>query len=287
MLPIPQIVFFYVYLCPSFKNRETKQMKKVNRQVRACGTALALLLVLWACRPSYEVTGVEGSRIAMDSTWDARPDAEAQALLAPYKNKVDSVMQQVLGSSALTMEPRRPESLLSNLVADILREAATGVLGRKADMGLVNMGGLRATLAQGAITVENAYEVLPFENALCVLTVKGSVLRELFENIAYRLGEGVSGVRLEVSEDRKLLSATIGGRPVDDEKLYTVATVDYLAEGNDGMYALPKAEKKVCPPGATLRSLFIDYVKRQTASGKAVTSRVEGRVVVVKTGKNK
>lgn len=256
-------------------------MNSATKNVRTCSVALALLLGLSACRPSYEVTKVGGTRVVMDSTWDTKPDAEAMALLAPYKQRVDSVMLQVLGTAALSMEPRRPESLLSNLVADVLREAAAGVLGKPADMGLVNMGGLRNTLTQGEITVENAYEILPFENALCVLTLKGSTLRELFENIAYRLGEGVSGVHLEVSEDRKLLSATIGGQPVDDEKLYTVATVDYLAEGNDGMYALPKAEKRVCPPEATLRSLFMDYVKRQTAAGKAVTARMEGRIVVV------
>ena len=172
-------------------------------------TAWALLWALSACRPSYEVARVEGTRVAMDSTWDARPDAEAQALLAPYKQKVDSVMQQVLGKAALTMEPYRPESLLSNLVADILREAAAEVLGKPADMGLVNMGGLRSTLTAGDITMEDAYEILPFENALCVLTVKGSTLRQLFENIAYRLGEGVSGVSLQVSRDRKLLGAPL------------------------------------------------------------------------------
>ena len=243
--------------------------------------AAALALALSACRPACYVVRVEGSRVAIDTAFDARPDAEALALLAPYKHRVDSMMNHVLGTSALDMDVHRPESLLSNLVADILREAASSTLGHPADMGLVNMGGLRTTLSRGDITMGDAYEILPFENSLCVLTLKGSALRELFENIAYRLGEGVSGIHLEVSEDRKLLSATIGGRPVDDEKLYTVATVDYLAEGNDGMHALPKAEKRVCPPGATLRSLFIDYVKRQTAAGKAVTARMEGRIVVV------
>ena len=173
-------------------------------------------------------------------------------------------------------EHSRMVAVLAHTLAVIRRD----VLGKPADMGLVNMGGLRSTLTAGDITMEDAYEILPFENALCVLTVKGSTLRQLFENIAYRLGEGVSGVSLQVSKDRKLLGATVGGKPVEEDKLYTVATVDYLAEGNDGMDALPQAESKVCPPGATLRSLFIDYVKRQAEAGKAVTSRMEGRIVV-------
>ena len=236
------------------------------------GVTFALALV--SCHPAYRVARVEGSRVTIDSTFDAHPDADAIALLAPYKHRVDSTMNRVLGTSAIAMDAHRPESLLSNLVADILREAASDTLGHPADMGLVNMGGLRATLAQGDITMANAYEILPFENALCIIVLRGSAFRKLCENIAYRLGEGVSGVRLEVSKDRRLLSATVGGQPIDDDRLYTVATLDYLAEGNDGMHALLMGESRICPPGATLRSLFIRYVERQAEAGKAVTSRM-------------
>lgn len=242
--------------------------------------AAALALSLSACRPACRVVRAEGSRVAMDAAFDARPDAEAIALLTPYKYRVDSMMGHVIGTSAIDMDAHRPESLLSNLVADILREAASSTLGRPADMGLVNMGGLRTTLSRGSITMGDAYEILPFENSLCILTLRGSSLRKLFENIAYRLGEGVSGVRLEVSADRKLLDATIGGLPIDDDRLYTVATIDYLAEGNDGMSALTEATSRICPPGATLRSLFITYVEQQAQAGRSVTAQMEGRVVV-------
>ena len=83
--------------------------------------------------------------------------------------------------------------------------------------------------------MEDVYEILPFENALCVLTLRGADLRHLFENIAARGGEGVSGVRLTISADGRLLDCSVGGLPVDEERTYTVATLDYLAEGNDGM----------------------------------------------------
>ena len=58
------------------------------------------------------------------------------------------------------------------------------------------------------------------------------------------------------------------------------ATIDYLADGNDGMTAFLQADKRECPDGATLRGLFMKYVEKQTAAGKKVTSRMEGRVVV-------
>ena len=105
---------------------------------------------------------------------------------------------------------------ISNLIADVLREAAVEVLGKPADMGLINIGGIRNSLTEGDITTENIYEILPFENSLCVLTMKGSAMKHLFENIAVRLGEGVSGIQLEISKDGKLLQASIAGKPVED-----------------------------------------------------------------------
>ncbi len=244
------------------------------------GTVLSVALLLTSCHSAYEVIKVEGGRVPIDSTWDARPDAEAIALLAPYKTKIDSIMYSVAGTAEISMDRSRPESLLSNLVADVLRESATEVLGRPADMGLVNIGGIRNSLTEGPITTENIYEILPFENSLCILTMKGTVLKKLFENIAAKGGEGVSGIQLKISRDGKLLQGNIGGKPVVDDQTYTVATIDYLADGNDGMTILPQADQRECPEGATLRSLFMKYVKAQTAAGKKVTSRMEGRITI-------
>ena len=243
------------------------------------GVALGALMWLSACRPAYEVVRVEGTMIPVDTTWDAAPDAAAVALLAPYTLRVDSIMNDVIGEAAVSMDRERPESPLTNLVADVLRESATSVLGRPADMGLVNVGGIRNSLTQGPVTVANAFELLPFENSLCVLTVKGSVLKRLLEQIAARGGEGVSGIRMVIDEANKLKEVSVAGKPLDEEADYTVATVDYLAEGNDGMSALIQADKRVCPEGLTLRSLFIEYVKRQTAAGKKIAAQVEGRVI--------
>lgn len=244
------------------------------------GVALSGLLILVSCHSSYELTKVEGGVIAIDSVWDNRPDVRAVALLAPYKAQIDSMMYRVMGVSEMTMDKGTPESLLSNLVADVLRESAAQVLGKPADMGLVNMGGLRNILSEGPITCGDIYEILPFENSLCVVTVKGAALRELFAGIAAKRGDGVSGVRLNITADGKLIDGTIGGAALEDEKLYTVATIDYLADGNDGMSALTQAVKRECPEAATLRDLFMQYVDRQTAAGKQITSRLDGRVTV-------
>lgn len=236
---------------------------------------------LTACHPTYEVTKVVGKSVAIDSQLDAEPDSDALALLAPYKQKVDSVMQQVVGVAAHAMDRQRPESPLSNLIADVLRKAAVNILNKEADMGLVNIGGIRTSLNAGNITIENIYEILPFENSLCVLTLKGSVLKLLFENIAAKGGEGVSGIQLGITRNGKILKATVGGKPIEDERYYTVATIDYLAEGNDGMTVLPQAEIYDCPQGATLRSLFMKYVEQETEAGRKLTAHMEGRIRII------
>ena len=110
--------------------------------------------------------------------------------------------------------------------------------------------------------------------------MKGVYLKELFNNIAACHGQGVSGMQLLITKDGKLLEGTVAGCPIEDEQLYTIATIDYLADGNDGMTALPQAEKRECPDGATLRGLFMDYVEQQTTAGKKITSRMEGRITV-------
>lgn len=244
------------------------------------GGIMTVALLLASCHSSYKVARMEGGRIPVDSTWDVEPDAEAMALLAPYKQQIDSVMGRVIGTAGVSMDRFRPESPLSNLIADVLREVAMEVQGAPADMGLINMGGIRNSLSEGPITIENIFEVLPFENSLCVLTMKGTAMKLLFDNIAVRGGEGVSGIELEITKEGKVLRALVGGKPVEDDRTYTVATVDYLADGNDGLTAFMQADKRVCPQGATVRDIFTKYVERHAAAGKKITSRMEGRVII-------
>ena len=261
-------------------------MKQLNAKFLIVATLLSSCL-FFSCRSvqenrtRYEVVKAEGSMITMDAAWDAHPDEKATKVLQPYKEQIDRMMNEVIGESEMKMDKGGPESLLSNLVAGVLQEAAVSVLGKPADMGLVNMRGLRNILPKGDISVGTVYEILPFENSLCVLTMKGTDMKRLLQAIASLKGEGVSGVRMKISKKGELLSVTIGGRPVEDNQLYTVATIDYLADGNGRMDAFLQAEKRECPQGATLRGLFLDYVRQQTAVGKKISSRLDGRITVV------
>ncbi len=244
------------------------------------GAMIIAIFTLTSCQSTSRVTHVTGRMIPVDATLDEQPDSSAIALLAPYKTLIDSMMYRKIGYADVTMKRVARESLLSNLVSDVLRQSAAGVIGKPANIGVVNLGGLRNDLTKGDITIGNVFEILPFENSLCVLTVSGDVLNEIFQAMAQKGGAGLSGAKLEISKSGKLLSATVNNAPVEMDRLYTIATIDYVADGNDGLSPMVKASKRICPPNATLRQIFLNYVEVQTAAGKVITSKIEGRITV-------
>lgn len=232
----------------------------------------------------YVVTDVKGSMISIDSTFDVRPDKRALAIVRPYKSKITKLMTTQIGVSSQTMEDidGYKEGLLSNLVADVLRKKGTEVSGKSCDMGLINKGGIRSILPKGKIMVSNIYEILPFENTLCVLTLNGTQLKSLMEDIARTRGQGVSGVKMVISKDGKLIDATVNNKPIDPNKSYLLATINYLAEGNDGLKTLARKDvQRVNYDNLTLRDIFMKYVKAQTALGKKISSSIDGRVKFV------
>lgn len=241
---------------------------------------LAGMLSLYACSSSYTVTEIEGGRVAMTSVYDKDPDAGAVALLKTYQLRKDSIMSPVIGHSAANLVSYRPESPLSNLLADVIKQSTAKLTGEKVDVAVMNMGGIRSALSEGEITYGDVFEITPFENALCLLTMDGATLLRLFEQIAALHGEGLSGARLIISKDGKLLEATVAGKAIDPQAVYRIATIDYLAEGNDKMTAFRDAKSKTFPADGLLRDALLNYVKECEQKGVFVQAKVEGRIVV-------
>jgi 2',3'-cyclic-nucleotide 2'-phosphodiesterase (5'-nucleotidase family) len=259
-------------------------MKHRSRLLKRAASVVLAAFLLAGCRTGgYTITQISGRRIPVTAQYDAHPDSAAQAIIAPYKHVVDSIMSPLIGHSARYMERHRPESELSNLVADILRQAAKPFTGRVADVAVTNMGGLRSTLPEGEITYGNIYEITPFENFLTLITMTGAELRSLFEDIAHVKGEGLSGARLVITSEGKLLNAEVGGQPLDDHRTYLVSTIDYLSEGNDFLVTFGRvdADRKQMYPHSTLRSLFLNYVATKEQQGEMVDSKLDGRIQVI------
>lgn len=237
---------------------------------------LPFLTLQFASAQQYKVKSTKWKRIEVTSELDAKPDSQALSIIAPYKVSVDSVMSPVLGMSRVAMNPNRPESLLSNWAADVMVEGSTATGLPAADMGLVNIGGLRNNMPKGIVRKGDVILISPFENSLVVLEMKGKDLLKLMQNIAAVGGEGVSSsVRLVISKDGKLISATINGEKISHKRTYTVATLDYLAEGNDKMYALKKAKKRH-EIGLKTRDVMIESIIKH----RIIDAKMEGRITI-------
>jgi len=245
-------------------------------------SVISVLLLFTACTSHYQLTGISRSRILIDQRFDANPDVKAASFIVPYKVKVDSVMAPVMGTAAHAMAADRPESDLSNLLSDILIWASKDY-NEKPVLGIYNIGGIRTGLPAGKVTYGDILEVAPFENKIYFMTLKGDDLKRLLGQIAARGGEGVShGINMVISPDGDLLSVVLNGQPIDSKKDYRVVTIDYLAQGNDGMNAFQKGFNVISPKDkdSNTRFLIMKYFREMEAQGKAVSSKVEGRIVV-------
>ncbi len=164
-------------------------------------------------------------------------DAALQKMLAPVLAQVESSQRRSLGLTVPRALWRNyeAESALGDFLADSLRAL------EKADVAILNSGGLRADLPAGELTYGNVYEVIPFDNTISTLTLSGEELRRLL-HAAYGSGKGVfqvSGLKVKIGRcpgQGRLKSFTLAnGKAVDPVKKYRVVMPDFLARGGDGL----------------------------------------------------
>ena len=241
---------------------------------------VVMALIIVSCKTHYQVASIERSRIVVDARYDTHQDAEAVAFLAPYQHVVDSIMGPVVGYSAKFMQSHRPESELSNLLADIMVWAAKDY-NEQVDFGVYNMGGIRASLPEGKVTYGDILDIAPFENKIAFGTLSGAEVLELFSQMASHGGDGVShAVRMVITKDGKLVRATLHGQEIDPKKDYRFATIDYLLGGNDKMLALKKSRNIHSPQEKENNSRFVimNYFREMMKQGKKVDAVIEGRI---------
>jgi len=241
---------------------------------------LLVVLLLHSCSSSrWVVTSLVGSSIPLDISTEVIADKKMSAMIQPYKELLDDEMNLVIGYAPQAMRAHGPESLLSNFSADVYRLTASKKLNKSIDIAIVNRGGLRTHISAGNVTVGKVFELMPFENELVVLWLKGSELEALLHFFASVNGEGVSGLRMGIHQG-KAVNITVGGGELQHDKLYSIATNNYLAEGNDGMKQLKLAEKRE-NTGIKVRDMLLSHIRGLTAAGENVTSVLDGRVTVI------
>ncbi len=241
--------------------------------------ALLIVLLSASCSSRWQIVQTTASKIAVDSSCDSLADRDYEAYLLPYKQAIDDKLNTVIGHSAVTMSAARPESLLSNFSADIMRESLRNNFDSVVDIAIVNIGGLRSTIPQGPVTLKNIFELMPFENELVVLWIRGDILMKIFDIIARLGGEGLSGARMGIDEG-KAVKVEINGKAIRPEALYSVATNDFLAGGNDKLAPLTKHEKR-WDTGLKIRDVYANFIRKQTKEGKNIDAQLDRRIYYV------
>lgn len=168
-----------------------------------------------------------------DEWW---PDEDMRGQLRPFIENAQKGLDVKVGSSRVELSRRGGSNgPMGNLVTAAM-QAETG-----ADMAFTNLGGLRADLAAGTVTMGDLLRVMPFDNALAVVSMSGRVVRQIFERKSGRGSAGIaqSGAKVTLDPDapegERVRELLIAGQPVHPDSLYRVCTTDYLLEGNSGL----------------------------------------------------
>jgi hypothetical protein len=109
--------------------------------------------------------------------------------------------------------------------------------------------------------------------------MKGSEVRRLLEDMAAGRFQVLGGVKV-VAENRQLVSAEVAGAPIDDDKVYGVATISFLLKGGDGL-ALEDISMSVQHfEEVDIIDAIMDFVRAEKAAGRPLTKELDGRVIV-------
>ena len=242
-------------------------------------TYFCVLLVLMAsCHRPMKVVEKTSTVVVIDSTLDLIQDTAYLSALSPSKADLETKLEVPIGYAPVALEVHQPECTMLNWASDALLAMARQKCPDPVDVAVVNIGGLRCEWTAGDITFRHVFELMPFDNMLVVLTLKGSDLQQLCEIFAYGGGQGIAGMRIKAVGDRVMQQealVTINGKPLEMDKTYTVATSDYLSQGNDGMLPL-KNYIKYWNSEEKIRDLYIEYIKQV----KTVQAKVDGRMGV-------
>ena len=190
------------------------------------------------------------SLISVDSRLDSRLDPKVTDLIAGYRAGVDSLMAHPVGRTAVELV--QGEAPLTNFATDIVLERGRQ-LADSVEFSLLNKGGIRRGLPKGTITEGQIITMLPFNNRVRVIDIAGKDLLPAFEQMARVGGNGVSEqVRASYYVDDKgnavLKEVTVNGSPLEPERVYRVATIDYMANGGDYMPTLARGKQVVESP---------------------------------------
>ncbi|MBP3738957.1 MAG: bifunctional metallophosphatase/5'-nucleotidase [Muribaculaceae bacterium] len=219
------------------------------------------------------------NQIPVNDKWDeaARSYPAMEAWLNHYKHGVDSLMNNVVGTSVRLM--KNSGNALQNWVSDAAMKIIPALSGVKdVQFAIMNKGGIRTDMPQGTVTEGLINSMFPFDNRFMVLEINGQDLLDALKVMASRGGDAVSKeLQVTYNDKGEITSAKVKGKKVNPKKTYRMVTIDYLANGGDYMVPLKNATR-LYVDDVKYGVHILDYVKKLSETGKMIDSTDECRM---------
>lgn len=220
---------------------------------------------------SGRVVGSRGGLVDLEGV-NTAPDPRVQEIVRRYQRAVAEEADVVLASAERRLEGYGdPESPVGNWLTDCVR-SRTG-----ADIALQNSGGIRASLPAGTVTFRALFNIMPFENRVVLLRMRGRVVRAVFEASGGAGALQVSGMRVGYRRGRRrrgrrIADIEVGGAPLREDRLYTVAVSDYMVE-RESSVPFESAESREAG-GGLIRDMMVGCAREQGRVMPPVPGRI-------------
>ncbi|MFU0505422.1 5'-nucleotidase C-terminal domain-containing protein [Pseudaminobacter sp. NGMCC 1.201702] len=215
---------------------------------------------------------------------------ELGAPIEELKNKEVSETTAAVDGSRESCRARECE--MGNLISDAILER---VKDQGIEIALQNGGGIRASIDAGTVTMGEVLTVLPFQNTLATFQLSGKDISASIEAGLSEIEEGkgkfpqVAGLKYSFdksvppNEGRlKSIEVMDGGawKPIDPDKLYGVATNNFVRGGGDGYTIFADKAEKAYDFGPSLEQVVADYL----AAHRPYTPKLDGRITELTAG---
>ena len=238
---------------------------------------IGFLSLVLSCDNSKKLVTTGVQNISINKEIEAVKEIED--IIAPYKVNLDKTMNEVLSFSVDTYSKNNGDynTAVGNMMADAVFELTSPLFrnrtGKNIDMVLLNHGGIRADLPKGNITTKTAYSLMPFENSVVVTALKGSVILEITNYLrSFKKAHPISGLELVLNADNSYRKILVGGKSVESEKTYYVATNDYLYKGGDRMDFFKKSDT-LYDLNYKIRNVLLDYFSKNDTLSPTIDQR--------------
>jgi 2',3'-cyclic-nucleotide 2'-phosphodiesterase (5'-nucleotidase family) len=185
-------------------------------------------------------------------------------------------MNVVIGYNDALLERKSQGNTLGFFITDAYLEMARQKFDPKVDAAFMNSGGIRLPeMPAGAITQGKIFELMPFDNLMVLLKVKGSLLKQYLDTLAADEGVIESGITMQIV-NKTTQQVFVGGKPLDLNGDYTIVHSDYIAMNSNLLKNIHRNNN-----GYLLRDALLDYVKFINGQNKRVTVTNTERVSYV------